>query len=398
MPTELAYHIDPFCWEFDAEIIETKNLPDGRVGVILPKTYFYPTGGGQEHDTGTLGAANVTDVLIDDAGVVTHIVDRPVTGRVRAKIDGARRFAFMQHHSGQHLLSQAILEAQHIDSISANINIANPSTIDLDTNRDLDLTPGENLANAIIFQDRPIKAYSVAETQIDRVPLRRPPKVSGTIRIIEIDKFDYCACGGTHVTSTGMIGIVKIVKTEHVNKKLRVHFICGDRALRYFQTTHNLVTQVARQLDTSVENVTSALEKQNEIVREMQRELKELREIKLGLEVEEIAARAEMLGKNKLAVASFQNRAAQELRTLGLQLQNEPGLIAVLGSYDGTKVSIVVACAPDTGVSANELIRPLLADIGGRGGGDARLAQGGGAANPTWVENLREKVKHLVVT
>lgn len=381
MPTELAYHTDPFCWEFDAEIVGKVTLPDGRCGVLLPKTFFYPTGGGQAHDTGTLGAARVTDVLIDDDGNVTHVVDRDVSGIVRAQIDGKRRFAFMQHHSGQHLLSQAIREAQKIASVSANINIDNPSTIDLDTNRDIDLTRGEDLANAIIYADRAIKAYFVDQAQIHTVPLRRPPKVGGQIRVVEIDGFDYSACGGTHCTRTGMIGIIKILKIEHINKKLRIHFVCGEKAVKYFQTAHNIVTTVARQLDTNPDGIVGAMEKQSEALRAMQNELQELQALKLMVEAEQLVAQAESFEGIKFIAASFRNRSPQELRALAVQLQNESSVIAALTAYDGAKISIAVACADDTRVSANELIRKILADISGRGGGDNKLAQGGGAAS-----------------
>lgn len=396
MPTELAYHTDPFCWEFDAEIIDTLALPDGRVGVILSKTFFYPTGGGQEHDTGTLGDAKVSDVLIDDAGIVTHIVDRAVSGNVRATIDGKRRFAFMQHHSGQHLLSQAILDALKIESISANINIDTPSTIDLDTQRDIDLTPGEDLANAIIYQNRAIKTYVVDETQIRAVPLRRPPKVGGAIRVVEIDGFDYSACGGTHCPSTGMIGIVKIVRTEHVNKKLRVHFLCGERAFKYFQHAHTIVTTLARQLDTSPEGILGALEKQSEASRAMQKELRELGELKLGIEAQQLVAQAKSFEEIRFVGAAFRNRPAQELRALAMHLLNESKLVAVLASYDGSKVSLVVACAQDARLTANDLIRKLLSDIGGRGGGDAQIAQGGGAATAEQFNALTATAKNYI--
>lgn len=393
MPTDLAFHADPFCWEFEAEIIDQKVLPDGRRGVIMPKTFFYPTGGGQEHDTGMLGEARVTDVLIDDAGTVTHIIDRPMTGVVRATIDGTRRFAFMQHHSGQHLLSAAILNVLNIESVSANINIDNPATIDLDMNGNIDLTPAEDYANTIIYQDRAIKAYGVDETEIHAVPLRRPPKVSGAIRVIEIDGLDYSACGGTHCTRTGMIGIVKIVRTEHVNQKLRVHFLCGERALKHFQATHHIVTNVARQLDTNPEGILGALEKHTDSARALQKQVQELRELTLSAEAKELAAHAQALENIQLVTAAFRNRSAHELRALALHLQNEPGLVAVLASHDGAKVSIVVSSAADARVNANALIRKLLADINGRGGGDARIAQGGGAASEEQCANILANVR-----
>ncbi len=384
MSTELAYLTDPFQWEFDAEIIERVKLPDGRRGVIVPKTLFFPTGGGQEHDTGTLGDARVTEVTIDDAGTVVHIVDRDVTAtRVHATIDRARRFAFMQHHSAQHLLSHALDDALKLETVSANINIDTPSTIDLAIgNRgDVDLTPGENRANALIYEDRAIKSYFISDDQIPTIPFRRPPKVSGQIRVVEIEDADYSACGGTHCTRTGMIGVVKIVKTERRAEKLRVYFIAGQRALEYFQNVHSSVTQLARQFDTNPEAVVEAVEKQRDALRAAQKELEELKAERVTLEVQRLVAHAQVFDSIKLVIASFRGRPPQELRALAMLLQNEPGVVAVLASYDGAKLSLAVACASDTGVSANELIRKQLAEIGGRGGGDAKLAQGGGAAS-----------------
>jgi alanyl-tRNA synthetase len=382
--TELAYLADPFQLEFDAEIIDRVTLPNGRAGVILRKTFFYPTGGGQEHDVGMLGDARVTDVLIDDAGIVVNVVDRAITDpRVYAKIDRARRFAFMQHHSAQHLLSQAIDETLGLETVSANINIDTPSTIDLAIGHhgDVDLTPGENRANALIYEDRPIKSYFISDDQIHTIPFRRPPKVSGQIRVVEIDGCDYSACGGTHCTRTGMIGVVKIVKLERRAEKLRVSFLAGWRAFEYFRNVHSIVTQVARQFDTNPDAVGEVVERQREVLRAAQKELDELKAERVTLEAQRLVASAQAFGSIRLVVAPFRNRAPQELRALAMQLQNVPGVVAMLASHDGTKLSLAVACARDTGISANELIRKQLAEIGGRGGGDAQLAQGGGAAS-----------------
>ncbi len=399
MSTELAYLTNPFCFEFDAEIIARVTLSDGRRGVILPKTFFFPTGGGQEHDTGALGDARVIDVTIDDAGTVVHVVDRDVTAtRTRATIDRARRFASMQHHSAQHLLSHALDDALKLETVSANINIDNPSTIDLAVGArgDVDLTPGENLANALIYEDRPIKSYFISDDQIATIPFRRPPKVSGQIRVVEIEGADYSACGGTHCTRTGMIGVVKIVKTERRAEKLRVHFIAGQRALEYFQNVHAIVTQIARQFDTNPEAIGEAVEKQRDALRAAQKELEEFKAERVTLEAQRLVASTQVIGSIKLATATFRHRAPQELRALATLLQNEPGVIALLASYDGAKLSLAVACASDTGVSANELIRQQLADIGGRGGGDAQLAQGGGAASEAQFQAFGARAVELI--
>jgi alanyl-tRNA synthetase len=401
LSTELAYLDDPFQLEFDAEILARVTLPDGRRGVILPRTFFFPTGGGQEHDTGTLGAARVTDVVMNDEGVVIHVVDREVTeSRVHATIDRARRFAFMQHHSAQHLLSQAILETLGIESVSANINIDHPSTIDLVCG-DIDLTPGETRANAIVYEDRPIKTYWITEAQVAQVPFRMPPKVPGKIRVVEIEGFDYSACGGTHCTRTGQIGIVKIVKTERRAEKLRVHFLAGQRAFEYLQRVHAIVTHLARQFDTSPEALSEAVEHQREALRAAHKQVEELRAERLQWEARQLVANARVRDSLKIVVASFHGRAPNELRALAQFLHDEPRVVALLTSYDGAKVSLVVTCASDTHVRADALLRRALTEIGGRGGGDAKIAQGGGTLNEeqwtvwlahcdTWIQTALE--------
>jgi alanyl-tRNA synthetase len=152
-------------------------------------------------------------------------------------------------------------------------------------------------------------------------------------------------------------------------------------AFEYFQNVHSIVTQVARQFDTNPETIGEAVEKQREALRAAQRELEQLQAEHVTLEAQRLVASAPVFDSIKLITASFRERTPQDLRALATQLQNEPSVVAVLASYDGAKLSLVVACARDTGISANELIRQQLAEIGGRGGGDARLAQGGGGAD-----------------
>ncbi len=402
MPTELAYHDNPTCLEFDAEISARVVLPDGRRGVVLPRTFFFPTGGGQEHDTGTLGDARVTEVIIDDAGMVTHVVDRPILeNRVAAKIDRARRVAFMQHHSAQHVLSAALDHALGLETVSANINIANPATIDLAASghAEIDLTPGENLANAIVCEDRPIQAYWITDAQVATTPFRRPPKVSGAIRVIAIATFDYSACGGTHCARTGMIGAIKIVRVERRVEKLRVHFVAGARAFALFQTEHALVSALARQFDTHPDALLDAITRQSDALRAAQKQLDALRELQSQVEAQQLIARAEVFGTLRLIVAPLADKSAQELRALAMRLQNVPGIVALLATFDGAKLSLVVTCASDTGVRANDLLRRQLAPINGRGGGDAKLAQGGGATSAeqftTFFADTREHLRTL---
>ena len=228
MNSQYLYQQDVSILEFEALVVERFILPDGRIGIALDHTYFYPTGGGQEHDTGHIDSAKVVDVYKDDANSqLVHVVEGEVSpGPVRACIDADRRLRHMQHHTAQHLLTQCLLRQTGYETISANINGNSPSTLDLLATQvsKADLEQAELQANRIIYEDRIVKTYFVTPDELQSIPLRRPPKVTENIRIVEIDGFDYSPCGGTHVLRTGSIGLVKVLKAERQNDKMRVLF------------------------------------------------------------------------------------------------------------------------------------------------------------------------------
>src|SRR4030066_298575 len=231
MNSQLLYQEDPTILEFEAMLVENLTLQDGRRGVVLDQSYFYPTGGGQEHDMGVIGSARVVDVYKDENNLrLIHVVEGEVgLGPVKARIDAERRLRHMQHHTAQHLLTQSILRQTGYETVSANINGYSPSTLDLVATQisKSDLDQAELLANQIIYEDRSVTTYFVSPEELHTIPLRRPPKVTENIRIVEIDSYDYSPCGGTHVQRTGSIGLVKVLKAERQNDKLRVYFIAG---------------------------------------------------------------------------------------------------------------------------------------------------------------------------
>jgi alanyl-tRNA synthetase len=364
----------------------------------MPRTYFYPTSGGQEHDIGSIDDIHVLDVYKED-GEIVHVVEQEIPpGKYPASIDRMRRIRAMQHHTAQHILSASFLEVANIDSLSANINGENPSTIDLDATDvpEETLRAAEEFANGIFFENRRVKTYYVTRDEIKNIPVRKPPKVSGPIRVVEVDGFDFTPCGGTHCPTTGMVGMLKIIKTEHVKKKTRIHFVAGYQALDYFQETQSAAQGVALLLDTGLDEVVPAVERLQDQLKQAQSELDSLRGIVLGVEAEKLIAGAEEVGNLRLVTRIFENRPITELRSLANKLRHEPGVATVLASYDGTKLSIVAACADDVNLDARELLNNHLAPIGGSGGGSPTLAQGGGAANKSALEVLFTQTKNYV--
>jgi alanyl-tRNA synthetase len=399
--TEQLYFDDPLTLEFTAQVAECRPLNGGRFGLVLPRTYFYPTSGGQEHDTGSIGAARVLDVYKEN-GEILHVVDRALApGAYPAQIDRQRRVRAMQHHTGQHILSASFLEVAEIESISANINGDSPSTIDLEVGEVAPeiLRQAERFANGILFENRAVKSYYVSDADVSAIPFRKPPKVTGRIRVVEVDGFDITPCGGTHCLHTGMVGQIKIIRTERVNQKLRLHFVAGFQALEYFDTYQDVAQQAATLLETGLDRIPAALERKLDQLKAAQTELETLRAGLLAAEAEQLAASAQTassplgVGSLRLVTALFHDRPGTELRQLGMKLRDLPGMVALLAAFDGGKLSLVVACAQDSGIDARDLLKQHLAPFNGRGGGDPSLAQGGGVAEETSLEKLFANTK-----
>lgn len=389
--TEQLYFDDPLRLAFTAEVVETFPLPDRKTAAVLPRTCFYPTSGGQEHDTGTIGKTVVLDVYKDDNDRTVHVLDRRLElGVYPARVDRDRRLRAMQHHTGQHILSAAFLHVLNLESVSANINAYTPSTVDLGAS---DVTPEdlqkvEETVNDVIFENRPVRSYFIIDADVASIPFRKPPKVTGRIRVVEVDSYDYTPCGGTHCLQTGSIGLLKIVRTERINRKLRLHFVAGLQALDTFRIYADAAQQTAVLLNTRPENAGDAVQRLLEQVLQARTELESLRAGALELEARQLVDEAESIGRNRLATRLYFGRSSSELRTLAGKLSACEGVVAVLASYDGQKLSLVISAAPGCGVDARQLLDRYLAGFGGRGGGDSNLAQGGGSVEESALTNL----------
>lgn len=396
MNPQLLYQEDPTKLEFEASVVEILSLPNSRKGVVLDQTYFYPTGGGQEYDTGQIGSARVVEVYEDEGhSNLVHLVEGEVIfGRVHAYIDAERRLRHMQHHTAQHLLTQCLLRQTGLETLSANINGYSPSTLDLvgtQINKS-DLEQAELLANRVIYEDRIVKTYIVTPEELRSIPLRRPPKVTEHIRIVEIDGYDFSPCGGTHVLRTGSIGLVKILKAERQNDKLRIYFIAGLQAMEFFSQMYDRFSSLANQMSISWQDLPEVVSKQADQLGTLQKDFQALRQASIRYEAHEVVVKAEEYAGIRLLRASFEGRPVNELRIMAEELKQVSDLVAFLATYDGQKASLVVTCGESSGRDARQLLSLQLATINGRGGGDAKLAQGGGVATGEQYRTFLQQV------
>lgn len=295
--TKKLYHDRPYQTTFTSHVLKNVSV-NGNPAVVLNQTLFYPTAGGQPHDTGLLNSIPVVDVMENEEKEIVHVLDSPIDGTaVEGQIDWQRRFDHMQQHSGQHILSQAMKSAFKADTLSFHLG-EESATIDVDR-PGFDtkmITRIEEIANHVIFENRPITAHAVDKEELHRFHVRKPPTVEENIRIIVVEDFDSSPCGGTHCTRTGEIGILKIRQFENYKGGSRIHFLCGGRALKDYQRKSGILKQLTR-------NVSAGEEELNRIVQKTQNDLASLRHehrniTKQLIENEALALTAESISVN----------------------------------------------------------------------------------------------------
>ena len=367
--TERLYYHDSYLTEFRARIVDAS--PDHRK-IYLDRSAFYPASGGQPFDIGQLGGVEVTEVA-DEEGRVAHVLSGPVTGEeIAGVIDWKRRFDHMQQHTGQHLLSAVLIELFEAPTVSFHMG-AETSTIDI--SRPLEpnqLREAERRANQIVFENRPV-LVSFEDSSQD-LGLRKATERQGTVRIVAIQDLDRSACGGTHVRGTAEIGAILIRKLDRIRGNQRIEFVCGMRAVERAQADYAALSAVARAfsagLDETPAMVATTLEKLQESEKARRRLATELAQSK-GRELHAATAPgADGLRKIQQRVATISDELRAEAQSF------TAGGKAIFLALAEDPPSVLFAASADSGVNAGAVLKAALAEVGGRGGGSALVAQG----------------------
>ena len=392
MATERLYYHDSRLLEFDARVISLSELDDGQIAVTLDQTAFYPTGGGQPTDTGTLGDARVVDCIdAEDEGVL-HIIQGPtpeVGDNVHGKIDSLRRLDHLQQHTGQHILSAAFVRLFNAPTRSFRV-LDHECEIDvaLDDPTDERIEQAVDLANRIIWESRPIQIRQVTSEEAAALPLRKEPARAGELRLIEIDDFDLTPCGGTHAKSTGEVGVIAVRSWERAKGLTRIQFMAGIRVLADYRKANHTAHAVAALFSAGREDSPMLVGKIVEENKKLIRRASELEEVACRVEAEELLRGLNEGPDPRVIAKVFDDRSADSLKHLALALIAHPNTIALLGSRDGATARLVFARSSDAPGDMNALMRRACEIVNGRGGGKPDLAQGGGKN----VERLSEAI------
>ena len=397
--TQRLYYTDSFLYDFEAEITEV--IPGERMAVVLDRTAFYPTSGGQVFDTGVLSAngaaSRVTEVADDESGKILHYMEAPSTTlkrgeKVTGTIDAARRRDHMQQHSGQHVLSAAFIELFEMPTVSFHMG-EETCTIDLAAkalNND-QIVKAEARANEIVFENRPVRIRFVSPDEARSLGLRKLPELEkDEMRLVEIEDFDLCACGGTHVSQTSQIGAILIRKTEKVKQGIRVEFVCGERALRIARKDYATLTEAAALFSAHIYDVPQQIKKTLEDAKAAQKRQHALLEEIAELRAAELSVTAQQRGKFKIVQQVVADRDLTFIKLLAQKLTKFPGLLVLLGSTIAP-AAVVFARSTDVDADVSNLMKQAMAAVGGRGGGSKDLAQGG-VSDPARVAPLLEQI------
>jgi alanyl-tRNA synthetase len=418
--TERLYYNDSHLIEFEARVVDTTERVSGWTAVTLDRTAFYPTGGGQPSDTGTLNGTRVVECIDDENNGVLHVIQgrAPAIGAtVQGRIDWARRLDHMQQHTGQHILSQALVTLFNAptrsfrvleESCEIDVDLSNPATELIER--------AVELANNVIWEDREITIRTVTADEAAQLPLRKEPSRDGELRVIEIDGFDLTPCGGTHAYRTGEVGMIAVRHWERAKGLTRIEFVAGTRALADYRRANNTARAVAALYSSARDDAAKLTARVLEENKELHRRVRALEETAAAVEAEELlratgtnpedqardispSVRQGVGGppidesttnESGLRVLTkiFDNRDAESLKQLAQALISHPQTIALLGSREAGAARLVFARSADATGDMNSLMKTACEILDGRGGGKPDMAQGGGKK----IEQIQEAI------
>ncbi len=390
--TKHLYYADSYLKEFSATVLHQLQI-EKSPAVILDQTAFYPESGGQLCDTGFLGEVRVLKVVENDAGDVLHILEKEIpAGQVIGRINWEQRFDHMQQHTAQHILSQAFLAVAQAQTLSFHMG-QESSTIDIGMAQPSAtlMEEAQTRASGIVFENRPVRILTTDRESLTSLGVRKESNREGEIRVIDVEGFDRSPCGGTHVRSTGEIGLIFVANFERYKGGTRVEFVGGGRALNALRKDHELLRKIGRVYSAAPDNIPEIAEKTLQERMALSKENENLRDQLLDMEAERLFGNSVKTRYASTIHAVYAGRSLESLKILARKLTARPGTLAILALSDACQ--IVVARSNDLPGNCNDAVKLAASQFGGKGGGRPNLAQAGGFGADSldsWRQALEE--------
>jgi len=390
LSTERLYYGDPLLVEFRARVKAHAEL-EGKASLLLDRTAFYPESGGQMADRGTLGRVEVSDVQVGPDGALHHVVggELPAVGvEVIGRVDPQRRRVHMALHTGQHMLSRALLDIAEAETVSARLG-ETACTIDVDKAElaERDVARAEDLANAVIDDDVVIRSFFPDPDELARLPLRREPKVSDHVRVVQIGDFDFTPCGGTHCLRSAQVGLIHIAGVERYKGGTRVTFGAGRRAREQLVVESVLLRTLGQELSAGPRDVPAAVEKLRRELSAARQALGQARAKLAEQAAEEIIGAARARG-NEVVIAAL-DAPAELLRAVAKRVTEMPRGVAILAGRAEDGAPVVVMRGEASTFDCGGFLKQAAHAAGGRGGGRPERAEGKIPANVDWPALVR---------
>ena len=402
MAKDRLYYYDPRLLEFDADVIRCEGpfvLASSNESwrVQLSPNAFYPESGGQPSDRGKIAGVDVIDVVEDEEGRVVVITSGPVSGKLRCSIDAHRRFDLMQQHTGQHILSAAFERLFGFETVGFHLG-DEYCTVDLDTDKleEWQADKAEDVSNDIVTKDVPVVAEFVDADRLKAMNLRKAPKVVSDIRIVSVQGFDNCPCGGTHVARTGEIGLIKITRIDRAKGKVRLELLCGARALADYRNKNRQLAKAASSLSVHPMELEQQIERMLSQLKDARKSLQEASQRLMEYDALKIWNQAEAHSGVKVIAYNAGQGNMDTAKQFALKLAGNPKTAAAVGAFSHENAYLVVARSQDTSLDAAAAFKTAIVLLEGKGGGNQGMAQGGGSKVSSLDEALKAAHDHIL--
>ncbi|WMM23523.1 DHHA1 domain-containing protein [Tissierella sp. MB52-C2] len=376
--TYKLYLDNPYLREIDARIVD-KTYKDGKYYIKLNRTIFYPhLSGGQPGDKGTINGINVIEVYEDNLDIIHVTKDNIHSDKVMLAIDWENRLDNMQQHTGQHLLSAAFYKLYngetigfHIGQDYVYIDVTLPELTDYEAEKI------EIYTNRVIASNFEIKSYYIEKNDIEKIPVRKQPTVNSNIRIVEIDNIDFSPCAGTHLRSTGEIGIIKIRKWEKYKGNIRIEFICGNRALYDYRWKNKMINDIGILLSSKDLDVLEKIKILYTQKEELEKSNKSLREELYIYKGEDLLRHSITINNTSFISKVFDNMDLKEINFISNYLNNSNTIVQLYGSTYEDKGQFLISVSKDLDINLKNILKEVSEEFDIKGGGSPQTVQGG---------------------